>query len=141
MWHIVERFSDLTVGHLLTTVKPLYCGHLGDLERCPHFRKHIWDTAKCPQYRGVLISGVSFKRGSTVLSRSSEAFYISCSSAETEHAVLSLTKHVLADVNAHPVVPCLCEDLSTQARATPNREGEERTLVLWGRAYSGTPLM
>ena len=60
------------------TVAPLYCGHLGDLvkcpvysgtslmwtpwgpgevsciERCPHFRgkfmlrKHIWGTAKCP---------------------------------------------------------------------------------------------
>ena len=29
-------------------------------------RKRIWDIAKCPQYRGVLISGVSFKRGSTV---------------------------------------------------------------------------
>ena len=27
---------------------------------------HIWDTVKCPEYRGVLISGVSFKRGSTV---------------------------------------------------------------------------
>ena len=43
-------------------------------ERCPHFRgkfllrKHIWDihVSKCPYYRGVLISGVSFKRGSTV---------------------------------------------------------------------------
>ena len=30
-------------------------------------REHIWDTVKCPNYRGVLISGVSFKRGSTVL--------------------------------------------------------------------------
>ena len=29
-------------------------------------REHIWDTAKCPKYRGVLISGVSFMRGSTV---------------------------------------------------------------------------
>ena len=29
---------------------------------------HIWDIAKCPEYmyRGVLISRVSFKRGSTV---------------------------------------------------------------------------
>ena len=40
---------------------------------CPHFRgkfllrKHIWDIAKCPQYKGVLISVVSFKRGSTVV--------------------------------------------------------------------------
>ena len=77
-------------------MEPLNCGHLGDLvkcpvysgtpqlwtpwgpgevsciERCPHLRgkftlgKHIWDTAKYPYYRGVLISGVSFKRGSTV---------------------------------------------------------------------------
>ena len=42
------------------------------IERCPHFRgkftlrKCIWDIVKCPYYRGVLISGVSFKRGSTV---------------------------------------------------------------------------
>ena len=47
-------------------------GEVSCIERCPHFRgkftlgKHIWDTAKCPYYRGVLISGVSFKRGSTV---------------------------------------------------------------------------
>ena len=53
-------------------MEPLYCGHLGDLVKCPHFRgkftlgKHIWDMAKCPYYRGILISGVSFKRGSTV---------------------------------------------------------------------------
>ena len=74
-------------------VEPLYCGHLGDpvkcpvysgtsllwtpwgpakvscIERCPHFRgKFILqkDIAKCLKYRGVLISGVSFKRGSTV---------------------------------------------------------------------------
>ena len=32
----------------------LYCGHLGDLIKCPRFRgkfllkKHIWDIAKCP---------------------------------------------------------------------------------------------
>ena len=26
-------------------------------------RKHIWVTAKCPEYRGVFISGVSFKEG------------------------------------------------------------------------------
>ena len=59
-------------------MEPLHCRVLGDLvkvsciERCPHFkgkftsRKHIWDTAKCPHYRGVLISGVAWKRGSTV---------------------------------------------------------------------------
>ena len=64
---------------MLITVESLYCGHLwgpGEvscIERCPHFRgkfiilrKHVWDIAKCPLYRGVLISGVSFKRGSTV---------------------------------------------------------------------------
>ena len=44
-------------------------------ERCPLFgviytKKHIWDTATCPQYRGVLISLVSFKRGSTVVAYS-----------------------------------------------------------------------
>ena len=45
------------------------------IERCPHFRgkflfrKHIWNIAECPEYRGVLISGVSFKRGSTVVIR------------------------------------------------------------------------
>ena len=48
-------------------------GEVSCIERCPHFRgkfllrKHIWDIAKCPQCRGVLISGVSFKRGSTVV--------------------------------------------------------------------------
>ena len=54
---------------MLYTVEPLYCGHLGDL-------------VKCPVQRGVLIlgvnaylghskksffSGASFKRGSTVV--------------------------------------------------------------------------
>ena len=29
--------------------------------------KNIWNKAKCPQYRGVHISGVSFKRGSTII--------------------------------------------------------------------------
>ena len=76
------------------TVEPLYCGHLGDLvkcpvysgapllwtpwgpgkvactERCPRFRgkqkKHIWDIAKCPYFRDVLILGVSLQRGSAV---------------------------------------------------------------------------
>ena len=44
-------------------------GEVSCIERCPHFRgrfilrKHIWDIAKCPLYKGVLISGVSFKRG------------------------------------------------------------------------------
>ena len=77
-------------------MEPFYYGHLGDLvkclvysgtpllrtpwgsgevsciERCPHFRrrKHVWDIAKCAYYRGVLISGVSFMRGSTVCSLS-----------------------------------------------------------------------
>ena len=50
-------------------------GEVSCIERCPLFRgkftlrKHIWDVAKCPLCRGVLISGVSFKRGSTVLSK------------------------------------------------------------------------
>ena len=34
-------------------MESLYCGHLGDM-------------VKCPVYKGVLISVVSFKRGSTV---------------------------------------------------------------------------
>ena len=47
-------------------------GEVSCIERCPHFRgrfilrKHVWDIAKCPLYKGVLISGVSFKRSSTV---------------------------------------------------------------------------
>ena len=50
-------------------------GEMSCIERCPHLslrgihtylRKHIWDTAKRPLARGVLISGVSFKRGFTV---------------------------------------------------------------------------
>ena len=47
------------------------------IERCSHFsgkfllRKRIWYMyiAKCSQYRGVLILGVSIKRGSTVATR------------------------------------------------------------------------
>ena len=53
---------------------PWGLGEVSCIERCPHFRdkfllrKHIWDIAKCPQYRGVLILGATFKRGSTLIS-------------------------------------------------------------------------
>ena len=49
------------------TVEPLYCGHIGDLVKCPvrierclHFRgkfmlrKNTWDRERCPYFRRVL---------------------------------------------------------------------------------------
>ena len=63
--HWVTLFVEGTVkSHYLGTSK------VSCIERLPHFRgkflsrKPIWDIAKCP---GVLISGVSFKKGSTVI--------------------------------------------------------------------------
>ena len=50
-------------------------GDVSCIGRCPHFRgkfilrKLIWDIAKCPFYRSVLISRVSFKRGSLYIKR------------------------------------------------------------------------
>ena len=48
-------------------------GEVSSIERCPRFRgkfimrKHIWEHSKVSLIlRGVLISGMSFKRGSTV---------------------------------------------------------------------------
>ena len=65
--HLIHLYSGTP---LLWT--PWGPGKVSCLEGCPHFkgkflqRKHSWDIAKCPYYRGVLISGVSFKRGSSV---------------------------------------------------------------------------
>ena len=67
--HIVSVFQYSGTPLLWTPRGP---GEVSCTEMCPHFwgkfilRNHIWDAAKCPQYRCVHISGVSFKRGSTV---------------------------------------------------------------------------
>ena len=52
---------------------PWGSGEVSCIEGCPYFRDkftlrmHVWDTMECSSYRGVLISGVSFKRSFTVL--------------------------------------------------------------------------
>ena len=55
--------SKCCVAHIVIAVS---C-----IKRCPHFRgilkAYLGHTANYPLYRGVLISGVSFKRGSTVI--------------------------------------------------------------------------
>ena len=50
----LETWWSVLYREVSSFQEPLYCGHLGDL-------------LKCPVYRGILISGVSFKRGSTVV--------------------------------------------------------------------------
>ena len=68
----VARLVHIQHGGTPLLRTPWGLGKVFCIERCPHFRgrftfrKHVWVTAKCPQYRDVLISGVSFKRGSTV---------------------------------------------------------------------------
>ena len=71
----ISGYANTTVHYSGTPLLWTPCGpsKVSCIERCPHFRgkfllrKYIWDIVKCPQYRGVLISGVSFKRGSTVI--------------------------------------------------------------------------
>ena len=80
-------------------------------------RNHIWDIANCPQYRGVLISGVSFKRGSTVV-----PLYSYC----LEHTLQSTTH-----VHIHPAAylnVCLSVDISQnllEAPETALKDAEE----------------
>ena len=48
-------------------MEPLYCGHIGDLEKCPMRGVLISGIDLQDTEVHVLIPGVSFKRGSTVL--------------------------------------------------------------------------
>ena len=48
-------------------LEPLYCGHLGDLAKCPHFRgkfrltEHIWDIASVLNADMSLFQGCPFR--------------------------------------------------------------------------------
>ena len=69
------------------------------LERCPCFKNCSWGKKRCPYKRGVLISGVSLERGSTVrwptserAARVSESFFNGCPKAEREKVRLPSTR-------------------------------------------------